>query len=193
MGTYTFTNNSGITIGDMAVQSQGLAVSGMLGAITNVQINLNGLTHGWASDLDMLLQAPDGLSNLEFWSDVSTGFPSDLFNATFVISDSASQALPAGSVTGGVFRPADYDATAEVAGDFGISNVTINHPGSTGTSTLASAFANSGNGTWLLYIRDDDPVVSGSLAGWSLTITTNDVLGGSSDDDDVLSIVSTGA
>ena len=56
MAIFTFTNDTGMTITG-GPYTQSLDVYGTLGTITDVNINLTGLVHSWAGDLDMLLIA----------------------------------------------------------------------------------------------------------------------------------------
>ena len=164
----TFTNSTGLTIADNTTVSQTLVVSGLSGPITDIQVILNDLTHTFPGDLDFLLVAPDGTSNLVFLSDM--GGNNDLLDDDFTFSDSAATVLTdAAMPAGGTFKP--RDVTIEAASNWGLS-LTVNHATTAGSATFASAFGSlaSANGTWTLYIRDDLGQDTGDLAGWSLEI-----------------------
>src|SRR5882757_429832 len=180
MATFTVTTTNGLTLQDQAIEFQSLAVYGLSGTVTDVQISLTGLTHTFPADLDMLLVAPQsGARNLEFWSDIGPpdSFPggNNLTNANFVISDAGATALPnigAVPVSGTTYKPADYD-TIETGSDF-LLGISINHPASNGSATFASAFGGATpNGNWGLAVADDAHLDTGTLASWGLTITTN--------------------
>lgn len=146
-----------------------IAVSGMTGAVTKVQVRFNNLTHSIANDIDAMVVAPDG-RNLVVMSDAtSTGTFTFATNATLTFDDSAAAELPqAGEIDSGSYRPTnraigDPDAFPEPA------------PPPSNQTTLAGAFTglSTANGTWSLYVVDDANGDLGFLAGgWSLTITT---------------------
>src|SRR2546423_13931010 len=171
MATFNIFNFTGLFTPDNGKISQTLSVYGLAGQVTGMSIGLNNLSHGHVQDLDMLMVAPNGASNLEFWSDVGDG-PGSIQN--FLMRDSAPPLLPnGGTLVGGDYRPADRDS-AETDSDFGSSTGGITHPTTNGTATLATAFDGlAPNGTWTLYVSDDTPTASGSIGNWGLTITTN--------------------
>lgn len=84
MAAFTYTNSTGMTIADNAISSQSLNVYGTLGTITDVSVNITGLFHNYAADLDMLLVAPNGTDNLEFLSDAAGGAD---FNGDYTFAD----------------------------------------------------------------------------------------------------------
>ena len=49
-------------------------VSGVTGTVSDVNVNINGLTHTYPDDIDMLLVSPDG-QNAIFMSDAGGGTP----------------------------------------------------------------------------------------------------------------------
>ncbi len=174
MARFTYANTSGMFLPDLATTHQQLDVYGMEGAITDIGIALNGVHHTAPTDLDMLLVAPDGQHNLEFWSDVGGTF--DLDGDDFMITDSASLGMGV-ALTGGTYKPSDGDAP-ESAGAFGAPVGTIHHAAPNGAFTFATAFGGLyGNGDWTLYIADDAVSDTGAIGGWGLTIET-DTYGG---------------
>jgi Ca2+-binding RTX toxin-like protein len=179
MATTTFTNNTGITIppGAPAVTagttSQTLNVSGLFGTITSITITLTNISHTFPDDLDLLLVAPDGSTNLVFWSDA--GSTNDLVGNTVTISDAAAAQLPdAGVIGSGTFQPTNWNPTPEAPGDFGFGG-SLNNAAPTGGATLTGTFGGlNPNGTWTLYVRDDLGGDVGTLGSWSITFVTPD-------------------
>lgn len=174
MAVFTFTNSGGLNFVDNGVRTQMMQVYGLHGLVTAVSIGLDGLTHTFADDLDMLLLGPDGVRNLLFLSD-SRG--TDEFAGVNVdFSDSGAANLADGSIAApiaaGTYLSTTYDDT-ETAANFGLSDVDIQYAGS-GFASFGSAFAGAdGNGAWELLVRDDDFADTGSLTSWSITISTD--------------------
>jgi hypothetical protein len=140
--------------------------------VVNIRVNFSNLSHTFPGDLDFLLIGPDG-RNLEFWSDV--GDFVDIVNGNFTISDAGASSLSEnGANPSGTYKPTDYTGTqpVETSSNWsGLPSMTINHPGPAGSATFASAFGGAWipNSSWTLKVRDDDPTISGSLGGWSIT------------------------
>jgi subtilisin-like proprotein convertase family protein len=149
-----------------------IAVTGLSGPVTDVDVSLHGLQHTFPSDLDVLLVGPAGQRALVM-SDVSNG---DLASGTvdLDLDDEAAASMPVGTaLQTGRFRPTDSDVDA-VTGD---TDEFIGEPGSTdGDSSALSVFDGTDpNGTWKLYVVDDAADDTGALTGgWSLHITTAD-------------------
>jgi Ca2+-binding RTX toxin-like protein len=180
--TTTFTNNTGITIPPGAPgttsgsTSQTLNVTGLFGTITSITVTLTGLTHAFPDDLDFVLVAPDGSTNLVFMSDAGTSL--DINAIDLVISDAAGAALPdATQLVSGTFLPTNWNtgnlSPTESGATFG--GLTLNDPAPTGAGTLTGTFGGlTPNGTWTLWVADDFSGDFGSLVSWSITITTPD-------------------
>ncbi len=77
-------------------------VSGMSGSISDVNVQINGLSHTYPDDIDMLLVSPDG-QNAIFFSDAG-GFTGAV-NCDLTIDDEAGTVLPD---TGGFTCPGSY-------------------------------------------------------------------------------------
>ena len=178
MGTLTFTNNGGMNFVDNGYTFATLNVFGVSGAITNVSLSLNGVIAYNLSDLDVLLLGPGNASNLIVMSDAAGNDQMGGGNLSF--SDSASAGMinaGAGEVfEGGTFQPTDFTGTETMA-DFGLPAGALNHSAPAGGATFGSAFDGlSAAGDWTLYVRDDAATggsLSGSLASWSLSVTTS--------------------
>jgi subtilisin-like proprotein convertase family protein len=137
-----------------------------------VTVTLNNINHPYPRDLDVLLVGPTGARTI-LMSDA--GGP-NLFNArTYTFDQSAGSDFP-DDVTpaNGSYKPFNYagDVTIETGG---IDNFPTSGPGSLnyGTANLNVFNNRNPNGTWSLYVVDDENVDSGSIAGgWTLNITS---------------------
>jgi subtilisin-like proprotein convertase family protein len=180
----TFTNSTGVTfLGPVFTTSQTVTVSGLSGPLATISVTFTGLSHNVPDDLDFLLVAPDGVTNLLFWSDAFGA--GTMNNVTITVADSGATALTnssPGPTNGSTYKPADYTDVAsgegvETGASFGIPAVTLNHATDTGTATFTSVFTGyaSPNGVWTLYLKDDAAGDGGSLTSWSLNITSGSV------------------
>lgn len=162
-----FSNNTPIAIASNTQASpSSIVVSGLNAPIADVNVSLNVLTHPTASDLDILLVGPNGQTAL-LMSDAGD----DAANDSLTFDDQAATQLPTSdALVSGIFQPTNYDFTT--APD------TFAAPGPANPSSgsaLAVFNGTNANGTWTLFIREQDnlPVETGTLgAGWSLRITT---------------------
>ncbi len=164
-GTKTFSNSSAITVPDQgpaAVYPSPVSVLGLSGTITKVSVRLIRLTHSNPDDLDILLVGPAGQKVL-LMSDA--GGSEDVSGITLTLDDAASAVLPDSSK----LRSATYKPTNYQTGDVFAAPA----PAGPYAETLSAYNNTNPNGTWRLYIMDDNQGGSGSLSGgWSLTITT---------------------
>jgi uncharacterized repeat protein (TIGR01451 family) len=151
-------------------------VTGLTGTITSVGVRLNGLTHDWGHDLQMVLVSPTGIPFV-FWSNVgpANNATAVIFsNETFTISDSAANDLPQSDPPAGAYRSRKY--TTQVHTWPNPANITAasgNSAAPFGTQTFATRFAGlNPNGTWQLYIIIVGAPDSGSLQSWDLLFAT---------------------
>ena len=191
----TFTNATAIPIAD-GDSSLGpgvgnpypstIAVSGLSGTVTDVNVRINGLTHTFPDDVGFLLVAPNG-ARMVIQTDAGGG--GDVANVTYTFDDQAAGLIPnTGPIAAGSFKPSSYDDTsASGTGDDFFPLTGANPPPAdcfntpcpqaapTGTATLNGTFGGiNPNGTWKLYAIDCCAMDTGSVtAGWSLIITTN--------------------
>ncbi len=146
-------------------------VNGLPGTVNNVTVELNGLSHQFPDDMDMMLSGPNG-NSLVLFSDVGGGSPISGLN--LVLDSSASSALPdSTSLTSGTFRPTDFQASLDTfAAPAPTTNVF-----SASTADLGTVFNNiNPNGIWTLFTTNDSAGSQGggSLAnGWCLNFTMN--------------------
>jgi subtilisin-like proprotein convertase family protein len=137
-------------------------VSGLTGVITKVTVSLVGLTHGSPSDVEIVLRSPTGQTCLLMWNCGSPGHNVTNINLTF--DDAAATNLPSsGTIAGGSFRPSEYGA---------IANMPAPLPAPPYGSTLAAFVGENPNGSWALFVADQVPLDAGTLASWSVTITS---------------------
>lgn len=178
-GPYVFGNAAPITVNDNGPATpypSTIVVSGTLGFMSDLQVRINGLTHTFPADLDLLLVDPSG-NKFVLMSDVGTGI--DANNVSITFDDHAIDPLPhLSALTTGRFRPRDYTPADAFggpapAGPYG-------EPFPTGDDTLYSTFHGfSPNGTWSLYVVDDSDNDTGTIAGgWSLIMTDELLYGG---------------
>jgi hypothetical protein len=123
-----------------------------------------GVSHTFPDDIDALLVGPTG-TNVMIMSDCGGG--NDITTLTFTFDDGAASSLSdAGTLTSGTFKPSNFDTATDL----------LPSPAPTGPNygaTLSLFNAQNPNGTWSLYVRDDQASDSGSIAsGWRLNITT---------------------
>lgn len=177
----TYSNSAPISIADRAgpTSPPGLGslypstinVSGLLGTVTRVRVILNGLTHTYPDDLDLLLVGPNGQSAL-LMSDA--GDSSDVNNENLTIDQSGRILLPdTSTLTSGVFRPSNY-ASLNIAESDGAETFPNPAPGrNIYENSLGFFYGINPNGTWKLYVVDDEAGDVGAInGGWNLEIAT---------------------
>jgi subtilisin-like proprotein convertase family protein len=163
--TPTFANTNSIAINDGTgtPYPSNLTVSGVpLTAVGGVKVKsviLNGLSHTWSSDMDILLQSPTG-TNVTLLSDV--GDIATVSNVTYTMDDAgAAMSLTGGNPTG-TYKPTNLGAA---------DTYPAPGPGAVNDATPALAnFAGDFNGVWKLFVFDDAAGDVGAIAGgWSIT------------------------
>ena len=149
------------TVGVSAPYPATLVVSGLPASTLRVKARFNSLTHTFLSDLDVLLVGPGGQKVL-LMSDA--GGSAAAFGINLTIDDGAPP-MGSGTLVTGTYSPTDLSiGPADVfpapapAGPYG---------------TALSAFNGTNpNGTWSLYVLDDEAPDGGNLAGgFSLIFT----------------------
>ncbi|NET74723.1 proprotein convertase P-domain-containing protein [Okeania sp. SIO1F9] len=120
--------------------------------IDDISIDLNGLTHTWASDLDVDLIFDDGAGNVISAEVFHDRRSLDDFGGDYTFADGGSY-LGASS-TGSPVAEGTYSPTESFLAAFGGLNAA---------------------GTWTLSINDDAGGDSGSMASWDLNIEPGEV------------------
>ena len=153
-----------------------ITVSGVPGTITDVNVLLHDLTYSYPADLDVLVVSPQGIAVLVM-SDA--GGTDDIANSVtlvdLVLDDQALTQLPENvSLTSGTFRPLDDDSDT---GSFNATDDFLTPAPASGGSVLSAFNGLDPNGTWRLYVIDDEPgppdLGQQIGGGWCLDITTN--------------------
>jgi hypothetical protein len=149
-----------------------IAVSGLPGSVTKVTVTLNNLNFGSPPDADVLLVGPNGQSVI-LMSDARGDGTGHIINMTLTFDDAALSPLPSDqSLRSDTYKPTNFDSAADLFpapapfGPYG--------------ATLSVFNGTNPNGTWSLYVVDDNPdnpfddfgpdvEIAG---GWSVTVTT---------------------
>jgi hypothetical protein len=199
----TYCNNTPIGIGPNAgnatVYPSQIAVVGAPTPVSSLAVTINGFTHTFPNDVDMLLVGPGGQA---FVIQSDAGGSVDT-NTGYLISDFGSVPMPDNALLGsGHYRPTNHGsgdpfAAPAPAGPYA-------EPAPAGTSTFASVFGGTNpNGNWSLYVVDDANLDGGSIAGgWCVTVNQPlprlrigevRVRGPSGANDEFVEVVNTGA
>src|SRR5215212_1686168 len=159
--TTTFRNSDQIVIPDQgkAIQYPStIGVRDMQGPVTDVQVTLNGVSHTRPRDLDVVLVAPDG-SKVILMSDACGD--GDAVNRTWTFHSN-----------GGLPDMGDAECP-------GLNYADTNWGGGDNWPLVVPLYLNDladwhekvKNGSWKLYVFDDEAGESGQIArGWSLTL-----------------------
>jgi len=159
--TMTF---SGLGPADLYPSS--IAVSGFTGKVNRVTVGLNGITHAYPGDLDILLVNPAGVG-VVIMSDAIG--PSDTNNLTLVLDDAATYFLPIDTIPpSGRYKPTNYNPFGALPDEYPAPA-----PGGPYGNTLASFRGSEPNGVWSLYAHDSRSKDNGTINGWSLTLETD--------------------
>jgi subtilisin-like proprotein convertase family protein len=136
-----------------------VTVSGLPATGARVKsVSLNGLSHTFPADMDILLQHSPTSTNVVVLSDV--GGATDIVNGNIVLDDAAATLAPAILVSG-TYRPTNPAGTDQFPAP--------GPGGLTQTNLPLSTFTGNLNGIWNLFVTDDAGVDIGSLNNWSIT------------------------
>jgi uncharacterized repeat protein (TIGR01451 family) len=136
-----------------------IVVSTTNGVIGQVTATLQGFTHSFPHDVNVLLVSPSGQQTVLM---AHAGGPSSVTNLVLTFDDASTNVLSEAPLVSGLYHPGQIPPL-----DF--------FPGISGqpSNTNLSVF-NGGNpnGLWSLYVYDDTPGNDGSIAnGWTLGLT----------------------
>ena len=148
-----------------------IVVAGLTGTVSKVTVTF-AITSTFPDDLDVLLVGPTGAMSLVMSDAEGSG---DHTNVTYTFDQMAAATLPDNptAVTPtGTFQPSNFlgFATPEPGGQ-------DNFPMAGGLMSYPTGFdifnGTAPNGTWNLYVVDDQVIDTNSLpSGWSINITT---------------------
>ncbi len=150
--------------GAATVYPSTITVSGLLPSIATVSVTLNGLSHTFPDDLDVMLSAPGSATPVMLMSDAGGG--NDISNLQLTFADDAGVAL-------GDDVPINNSATCLSVNNEAGDVLPAPAPNGAPAVKLGSLRGTPANGTWSLWIADDAAADSGVLAGgWCLNLTT---------------------
>jgi uncharacterized repeat protein (TIGR01451 family) len=141
----------------------------MTAAVHKVTVTLNNVSHTGPDDLDILLVAPNG-AHVMLLSDGPVA-PA-MVDVIVTFDDAAAQYVPdTNAITNGSYKPANYGSL----NDFMPPPAPIG-PHSPGFNALSIFNLSDPNGSWRLYAYDDEPEAGGWIDGWSLTLSTLEMM-----------------
>lgn len=162
--TRVFSNPAPVNIVTFETHSSQVQVSGLKqGKVLDVNVTLFGFSHTLPDDVNVLLVAPNG-QNAIIMSDA--GAANDASGLTLTFDDEAGPSLPDNDpLASGAFKPTNHNDGSQ---DMFINP---NAPTPSGAVALATFDGINPNGTWTLYVYDDNAGDNGAFAGgWSLEI-----------------------
>jgi len=136
-------------------------VTGVPSTAVVSSVTLNGVSHTFPSDIDILLQSPNG-TNVVLMSDAGSG--TDIVNVNYTFQDGAPAMTTTVNPTG-TYSPTNVGATDTYAAP---------GPGSVTQATPLLSLFTPGlvhNGDWKLFVVDDAGGDVGTIANWSITFT----------------------
>jgi subtilisin-like proprotein convertase family protein len=143
-----------------------ISVDGAGNSVTGLNVQLLEVDHERPNDLDVILEGPTGQS-LVLMSDTGGFDHGPARDLTF--SDGAAGPLPQFDLlTAGSYLPTNWE-------DDGTDMWVPPAPPDSGSSTMAAFNGSDPNGSWRLFVVDDDSGAAGSIGGWCLSITSEDV------------------
>ncbi|MCC6461676.1 MAG: hypothetical protein IT260_14470, partial [Saprospiraceae bacterium] len=159
--TQSFSNNNTITIpngGNASPFPSTITVSGLpTTGITVANVSFNNFSHEDPNDADIYLIGPN---NQVIWIMSDAGGTTSVTNFDLTYADGGTALSTATLVSGTTYAPADLTA-AETT------------PGGAALISNMAGFTGNMNGTWSLYVVDDDnDTNSGDLEGWTITFNT---------------------
>ena len=150
------------------------SVTGLTGMVVmKATVTLQGLTHGFPSDIAMLLVGPGGRQSL-LMAEVGGTSKLSVTNLTLTLDDDAPNPLPVyTSLQSGTFRPFNgyfaFDGSTNLPYDLPVPAP----PGNSNAVPALSVFKGiDPGGPWRLFVVDDAAPNAGAISnGWSLDLT----------------------
>jgi large repetitive protein len=144
-----------------------------LGAISDLDVQLQNVSHTYPDDIEVAVTGPNGISFLLM---DGAGGGNDLTGLALVFNDGAAAQMPDSDPIGGNFwKPAAHDTLRDFAAPGPLATGFLNPGPTAGGAAQLSAFNGSNpNGTWRLWVQDSSSGDSGQIAGgWTLDITAS--------------------
>jgi subtilisin-like proprotein convertase family protein len=158
LNSYNFTAPGAITIPLTAAPANpypvDLTVSGVPVTTPLKSVKINGLSHTWSGDIDILLQSPTGV-NVVLMSDVGGG--NAVSNVTYTFDDAGAAMSTTVANPTGTYKPTN-NGTPDTWIAPGPGAITQAAP-------ALSLFTGDPNGVWKLFVVDDAAGDGGSIAG----------------------------
>jgi len=145
------------------------------GTVEKVSVTLNGFTHTYPNDVQVLLVGPNGsavvlMANLGHGQSISSPI-------SFTIDDFGTGASPTVSLGSGNYYAPPVASGGVIPNSLGANVIPFPAPAPSAPgsyySTLAAAFGNNGcpvAGTWALFVVDDNVGSSGAIQSWTLNV-----------------------
>ena len=164
-----------------------ITVSGLTGTVTDVNVTLldvrttgdnNSPAQHWVEDADIMVSAPNPATNVILMSDAGgnndvTSGP--VVDADLTFDDQAANQLPAdtGPLVSGTYRPVDDDDDVGAQTGFETDVWAAPAPTPTNSTTLSTFNGIDPNGTWSLWMVDDQNQSAINInGGWCIDIIT---------------------
>jgi len=172
-GVQTFTNAGAITIPSSGIANPSpanLVVSGLPVAGVNVSnVQINGFSHTWAGDVNIVLQHPNGTTNVILLANSIADPLININNVNLTFDDAAAGSVPANAIATGTYKPTNRNGSPFA---FLPPGPTVTGPTFPASPTLAS-FTGDMNGTWKLFVEDRVGGDQGQIAGgYSITFNS---------------------
>jgi subtilisin-like proprotein convertase family protein len=163
--TPVFAASGTIVINDNAAASpypSTINVSGLNGKIAGVTATFVGFGHGFPADVSALLVGPQGQTVVLI---SRAGGSATVTNTRITFDDNATASLPQFTlITDGTYKPTDYKVSDTFFPPAPVAPY---------AHALSAFNGTDPNGTWSLYVQDDQVLESGIITGgWVLAITT---------------------
>jgi Ca2+-binding RTX toxin-like protein len=179
-GAATFANTTPITIpagapdttdGPASPYPSALSVSGIPGAIADVNVTLNGLSHTCMSDLRFLLVGPGGQRTILLsTAGTYSGCEPDIVNGVITLDDEAAASYPCNAAPSGTFKPTAEPATPDMDCTGPDEPLAPPAPPDPHPVALSALDGSSPNGVWNLFVYDMFGGDIGTLTAWSLDL-----------------------
>jgi len=161
----TFTNPANIVINNVGIASPSpanLAVTGLATTGVSVRsVNINGFSHTWAGDVNMVLQSPTG-QNVILMANSNADPLIAVNNINLTFDDAAAASLPAAApMVSGTYKPTNRNGATFA---FLPPGPAVTGPTFPASPTL-STFTGNMNGTWKLFVEDRVAGDAGSISG----------------------------
>jgi hypothetical protein len=159
--------------GPANIYPSSIEVEGLPGNLSKVTSTMLRVGSGKPDDIDMLLVGPEG-DEVMLMSDAcgTTRFTEDVIAFDDDAAAPPPDSGPCGSQRVLSFQPSNYVGAAPEPDQFGVGAVAPPY-----ATTLSTFIGTDPNGTWDLYVLDDDEEILGfDILGWELSLSVDSPL-----------------